>query len=332
MTENKPTSNDVARLAGVSQSTVSRSFDPNSPVSTTTRTKVLAAAAKLGYQPNVIARSLITQRTNIVGIVMASITRSQFYPAVLEQFAHQLQAKGKQILLLNAPPDRSVDEMLPQVLGYQVDALIIASLTPGNEIIDVSKRGGRPVILFNRHIPDSNASIVCCDNIQGGRLAADYLLDSGYQRIGYIAGQEGTSTNLMRERGFTDQLRARGHVGVIIEQADYAYDAGRAAVRRLFAQSGQPPDAVFCAADIIALGVLDAARYELGLQIPKDLAVIGFDDIPAASWPAYDLTTIRQPVDAMVSATIDLLKQDNQGAYQPETRILPVKLIERGST
>jgi DNA-binding LacI/PurR family transcriptional regulator len=330
MTENKPTSNDVARVAGVSQSTVSRSFDPNSPVSTETRAKVFAAAAELGYQPNVIARSLITQRTNIIGIVMANLTASHFYPVVLEHFTHQLQAMGKQILLLNTPPGRSVDEMLPQVLSYQVDALIIASLTPGNEIIDVSYRGGRPVILFNRYVQDTNASVVCCDNCEGGRIAADYLLDNDYQQIAYIAGPENTSTNIMREKGFTDQLRKRGYTDIIREQAEYSYNAGREAIRNLVARA-QTPDAIFCAADIIALGVMDAARYELGLKIPQDLAVIGFDDIPLAQWPTYNLTTIRQPVEKMVTSTLDLIERGDEITKKPEIKIFPVELIKRGS-
>lgn len=330
MTNRKPTSIDVAELAGVSQSTVSRSFDPKSPISDETRARVMAAADELGYQPNVIARSLITQKTNIVGIVMAKLAASHFYASVLEQFTHQLQEMGKQVLLLHAPPDRSVDEVLPQVLGYQVDALIIASLTPANEMIDVSNRGGRPVILFNRFVTDTNASVVSCDNVAGGRLAADFLFDAGHKRIAYIAGPEITSTNIMRERGFTDQLRKRGFDDVTREQSDYTYDAGREAIKRLFNRTN-PPDAVFCAADIIALGVMDAARYELGIQIPSQLSVIGFDDIPSAKWPAYNLTTIKQPVEKMVNATLELIDGRDSGAPSREVKILPVELIVRGS-
>jgi DNA-binding LacI/PurR family transcriptional regulator len=331
MTHKQPTSNDVARLAGVAQSTVSRAFDPSSRISTETRARVMTAAAELGYQPNVIARSLITQRTDIVGIVMANLTASHFYPGVLEKFTHRLQEMGKQVLLLKAPPNRSVDEMLPQVLGYQVDALIIASMTPGNETIDVSSRGGRPVILFNRYVLDTSAHVVCCDNCQGGRLAADFLIDAGHNRIAFIAGDQNTTTNLMREKGFADQLRQRGHGEFIREQAVYSYEAGREAARRLLT-GDNPPEAIFCAADIIALGVMDAARHELGLRIPEELSVVGFDDIPLAAWPAYNLTTIRQPVDEMITATLELLNRDDEETPSSDVRILPVELIVRGST
>ena len=291
----------------------------------------MAAALKLGYQPNVIARSLITQRTDMVGIVMGNLTASHFYPNVLEQFTYRLQDIGKQVLLLKAPPGGSVDEILPRALGYQLDALIIISLTPGNEMIDVSNRGGRPVILFNRYVTDTNASVVCCDNVEGGRLVADFLVDKGHKRIAYIAGPEETTTNLMREKGFTDQLQERGYGEIIREQAMYTYEAGREAARRLLTVDN-PPDAIFCAADIIALGVMDTARCELGMRIPDDVSIIGFDDIPVAEWTVYDLTTIRQPVDAMISATLELLEWDDDGALSGEVRLLPVELIVRGST
>ena len=330
MTKNEPTSIDVARLAGVSQSTVSRSFDPKSSISKETRRRVMAAAAQLGYQPNAIARSLITKRTNIVGIVMANLTDSHFYPRVLEGFTQRLQEMGKQILLLSAPSGYSVDEILPSVLGYQVDALIIASMTPGDEIIDVSNRGGRRVILFNRYVEDTSAGIVCCDNIAGGRLAADFLLDHGHRRIAYIAGSEKSTTNLMREKGFRNQLIERGYGDILREQASYSYDAGRAAARCLLSGANRP-DAIFCAADIIALGVMDVARCELGILVPDELSVIGFDDIPPAEWPSYDLTTIRQPVDAMIAATLELLDDDDPTAPTNASIILPVELIVRGS-
>ncbi len=328
--QKQPTSVDVARLAGVAQSTVSRAFDPNSRISTETRARVRAAAEALGYQPNVIARSLITQRTNIVGIVMANLTASHFYPGVLEQFTHRLQEMGKQVLLLNAPPDRSVDEVVPQVLGYQVDALIIASLTPGNETINVSNRGGRPVILFNRYVTNTGASVVCCDNLQGGRLVADFLLTAGHTRLAYIAGPENTTTNLMREKGFIDQLHKRGYGEIIREQSAYSYKAGQEAARRLLTRD-HPPEAIFCAADIIALGAMDTARYEFGIQIPENLSVVGFDDIPLAGWPTYNLTTIRQPIEEMIAATLELLEQDDEGLQNTEVKLLPVDLIVRGS-
>ena len=330
MPQNQPTSVDVARLAGVNQSTVSRAFDPNSRISAKTRVRVMEAAAELGYQPNVIARSLISQRTNIVGIVMANLTASQFYPEVLEQFTHRLQEMGKHVLLLNTPPDSSADEVLPRVLGYQVDALIIVSLTPGNEIIEVSNRGGRPVILFNRYITDTSASVVCCDNVQGGSLVADLFVDAGYKRIAYIAGPENNINNMLREKGFTEQLHRRGYSKPVLEQATYSYDAGREAARRLLSRDN-PPDAIFCAADIIALGAMDTARFDFGLSVPDQLSIVGFDDIPSAGWPTYNLTTIRQPIETMIAATLEFIEPEDEPLQPGAIKLVPVELIVRGS-
>ncbi len=331
MTQNQVTSVDVAKLAGVSQPTVSRSFDPDSPVSPQTRERVLAAAAELGYTPNVIARSLKSRSANIVGIVLHNLTASFFYPNVLEKFTLKLQSIGKQVLLFRAPRNRTVDEILPQVLGYQVDALVIASTTPGRQIINQSAQKGTPVILLNRFAPDTAANAVCCDNEAGGRQVANTFLDAGHQKIAFIAGSRSTATNMMREKGFAEQLQARGYANLQIEQGAYTYEDGRSAARRLLDRDN-PPDAIFCAADVIALGALDAARYELGIRVPEDLSIIGFDDIPMASWPAYDLTTIRQPVDQMIDAAIELICHEEGDVPSGVTRLLPGELILRGSS
>jgi DNA-binding LacI/PurR family transcriptional regulator len=161
-------------------------------------------------------------------------------------------------------------------------------------------------------------------------LVADFFLDAKHTRLAYLAGQKNTTTNLMREKGFTDRLRERGYGEIIREQAAYSYQAGREAARRLLTRD-DPPEAVFCAADIIALGVMDTARFELGIQIPDDLSVVGFDDISAAAWPAYNLTTVRQPIDAMIEATLELLERDDGGSSRGEVELLPVELIVRGS-
>lgn len=330
MAQNQVTSVDVAKQAGVSQPTVSRAFDPNSPVSPETRARVFKVAAELGYTPNVIARSLKSRSTNIVGIIMANLTSSFFYPNVLEKFTLQLQEMGKQVLLFGAPPDRTVDEILPHVLGYQVDSLIIASTTPGRAIIDECTRIGTPVILFNRFSSATQANVVCCDNEEGGRQVANAFIDAGHQRIAYIAGPSSTATNKMREKGFVEQLKARGFVICLREEGRYTYEFGRSAALSLLDRD-DPPNAIFCAADVMALGALDAARYELGIRIPEDLSVIGFDDIPMANWPAYNLTTISQPVDEMIDAAIQLISYEENSIPVGLTKLLPGKLIVRGS-
>jgi DNA-binding LacI/PurR family transcriptional regulator len=324
------TSIEVAEAAGVSQPTVSRAFDPNSSMAKATREKVLSIAREMGYSPNVIARSLSTRRTNIVGVIFAHLTDSLFYPTVLEKLTQRLQQAGKQVLLFKSPPEHTVDEVLPRVLGYQVDALVIASTTPGVEIIEESARVGRPVIMLNRFAPGTSANAVCCDNIEGGRMVADFLLDGGHQRIAYLSGIKGTSTNRMREEGFFNRLSERGYDDVVREEGVWSYESGERAARRLLSMSN-PPDAIFCASDISALGFLDTARFVMGARVPEDISVVGFDDIPVASWPSYSLTTYRQPVDRMIEKVIDLLTRPIDSPPSGERIRLAGELIIRGS-
>lgn len=322
----RATSIDVANAAGVAQSTVSRAFK-GEQVSAEVRRRVLQAAEQLGYRPSAIARSLSTQRTGIVGIVMADIT-SPFYPYVLDKFTQRLHELGMRVLLFNTPPHRDVDETLPLVLQYQVDAIIITSATLSSAMSEECARLGIPVILFNRYVPNTQASAVCCDNVAGGRLIADLLLDRGHQRLAYLAGLENTSTNRDRLRGFRERLLERHHQQWLHENAAYTYESGYSATQRLLRRD-DPPDAIFCANDIMAFGAIDVAR-DLGVAIPDQLSIIGFDDVPAAAWSAYNLTTLRQPVNRMVESVVDILqKQLDDPALGPETRFISGSLILR---
>ncbi len=331
MAAKRVTSFDVARLAGVSQSTVSRSFSFESRVSQKTREKVLAAAKQLGYKPDAIARSLSTQQSNIIGIVMADIT-SPFYPYVLAKFSSQLQDQGRQVLLFNAAPDQEVDDILPLVLQYRVDALIITSATISSAVADECAQSGSPVILFNRYVLGANASAVCCDNVEGGRMVANFLLDTGHKKLAYISGKQDTSTNIDRKKGFADRLRERGYINWWLEQGEYTYESGYEAAKRLL-QQDDPPDAIFCANDIMALGAMDAARFEVEIRVPEELSIVGFDDIPPAAWPPYSLTTIRQPVNQMIEATFELLFERLENPeLGPAFKLIPGLLIQRNST
>ena len=311
----KITSIDVARQANVSQSTVSRVFSNNSPnVSKKARERVLKVAQELGYQPNAIARMMSTRQTNIIGLVMSTIT-SPFYPYVLEKFLENLQAIDLQALVFTTSSTQSIEDILPLVLQYQVDALIITSATLSSDMAKMSMDSGTPVILFNRSVKDPNMSAICADNIAGGRLAADILLDSGHQHLAFIAGIQNTSTSQNRERGFSARLAERGVTNWQRAQGAYTYETGYSATQELLAQAPYP-DAIFCANDIMALGAIDAIRAQ-GLSVPDDISVIGFDDIPMARWGAYQLTTISQEVDTMIAQTIDLMQEKIESPTSP---------------
>jgi len=324
-----PSAIEVARLAGVSQSAVSRAFTPGASVSQATLEKVRAAAATLGYQPNAIARSLITRRTNIVGLVMGDFA-NPFYSQVLAALSLELQRRERQVLLFAVPPDRAVDDLLPLVLQYQVDAIVIAAATLSSAMGWECLRRGTPVILFNRMVPDAPTHVVTTDNFGGGMQVADLLYAAGHRRFGYIAGHADTSTSLDRERGFFTGLKSRGVTAIERRDGRYSYlGAFEAGLHML--RSRSRPDAVFCANDMMAIGFLDAAR-QLGISVPEQLSVVGFDDIPQAAWEAYNLTTLRQPVDLMVNSTVELvLRLADEGRSERASLTIPPELVSRGS-
>jgi DNA-binding LacI/PurR family transcriptional regulator len=323
------TSIDVAKAAGVSQSAVSRVFTPGASVSPATRRKVTDAAAALGYRPNALARSLITQRSNLIGIVMAHLT-NPFYPPVLDSFSRKLQAQGRGVLLISAPSTGDIDDALPEVLQYQVDAIVITSATLSSAMAEECARQGRPVVLFNRVVADAKVHAVCCDNVVGGRRIADLFLDAGDTRTGYIAGTENSSTNLERERGFRERLRARGAPLPLRAVGNYNYADGAEAARQLLDRKDRPT-ALFCANDVMACAAIDVARAR-GLRVPDDLSVVAFDDSIVAGLNAYQLTTIRQPVEAMVDKTIELILAPDAGQRaKPVICRLPGDLVVRGS-
>lgn len=302
---------DVAQLAGVSQAAVSRVFTPGASVSEDIRTKVMVAVEQLGYRPNVIARSLVQNSTNIIGLVVKRFT-NPFYAQMIQDFTRALQEKGYWTLVLNISENQELEDALPMVLQYQVDGLIITSSTLSSKLALECARSGTPVVMFNRYPIDGHTHVVCCDNSEGGKIVADAFLDAGLERIAFISGEEYASTTRDREAGFVNQLNKRGKALAFRESAgEYSYELGFSATQRLFA-NGQKPDAIFCANDLLAMAAMDFIRYNLNLRVPEDISIIGFDDIESAGWPNYQLTTIRQPFGELVNNTIQVLMDSIQ--------------------
>jgi DNA-binding LacI/PurR family transcriptional regulator len=326
------TSIDVARLAQVSQSAVSRTFTPGASVSEATRIKVEEAARKLGYRPNAIARTLITRRSRIIGVVM-SYLENQFYPVVLEKLSQRLQLDGYHVLLF-ITDTRQTDVVLAEILQYQVDGLVMASTAMSSALALSCENAGIPVVLFNRISPDSvNTSSVTTDNYQGGLLVGDYLARTGHKRVAYIAGLEDTSTNQQREQGLRDALAEFGQKVFARAVGNYNFEDAKTATRSLFSvKPGQRPDAVFVSSDHMAIAVMDTLRIELGLGVPQEVSVVGFDDVKQASWGAYQLSTVVQDADAMIEATVGLLMEEMDGANQNRAVVLPTRLVLRASS
>ncbi len=318
---NKITSAQVAKLAGVSQSAVSRVFTPGASVSIKTTTKVKEAALSLGYRPNSIARAMVSGKSRMIGVVVAYL-ENQFYPEALERLSNCLQEKGYHVLIFMAGKDRqSIDNVIEEILDYQVDGIIAASVSMSSGLSERCRAAGVPMVLFNRAQDEPNMSAITSDNIEGGKKIAKFLISSGHNKISYIAGWEGASTQRDREAGFVSILN---HAGLSLHSrkvGNFVFEDSREATRSMFFNN--PPEAVFVANDHMAFAVMDTLRYELGLKIPDDVSVVGYDDVPAASWPSYSLTTVQQPVNIMVRETVEILIEKIEN---PEARPQKIKV------
>ena len=330
MSTNKITSAEVAKLAGVSQSAVSRAFTPGASASQATIDKVRKAANDLGYRPNVLARAMVSRKCRILGVVVAYL-ENQFYPEALERLSNSLQAQGYHVLIFMAGKNmQSLDGIVEEILDYQVDGIIAASVSMSSNLAERCKFAGVPMVLFNRLQDLPSMSAVTSDNIAGGRKIAEFLIAGDHKKIGYISGWEGASTQRDREAGFISALADRGMTLHTRKVGNFVMEEAREASLRMF--ESDPPDAIFVANDHMAFAVMDTLRSELGLSIPKDVSVVGYDDVPASAWPAYNLTTVRQSVNRMVQETVQILiKKINNFATKPRRVKIDGPLIIRGS-
>jgi len=298
----RATSKDVAREAGVSQSTVSRVFN-SSGINVSERKKkiILEAAEKLGYRPSQIARSLNAQSTKIIGFVMREFG-NVFYMQALSLFTEKLQDAGYSVMIFNLKDDYQVERNLQTALEYQVAGLIITSATISSPLVEGCIKYKTPVFLFNRISEGINVNTVCCDNIDGGRAVADFLVDRGHRRFAYISGEAGSSTNRDRRRGFLEQLKQRGIEEVLEVAGDYSYESGFNAAEQVVSARC---DGVFCAADAMAMGFIDYIKYRTELSVPEDISVVGFDGLPLQNDIHYSLTSFQQPLERMVDKTVE---------------------------
>lgn len=324
------TSLQVAQRAGVSQSAVSRVFSGAS-ASPATVQKVRKAAAELGYRPNVLARAMITGKSRIIGLIVAYLD-NQFYPEALERLSNALQAQGYHILIFTVSnASEGVEGVVQDLLDYQVDGIIAASVSISSGLTELCAKAGIPVVLFNRGQPGSGLSAVTSANIKGAAMATQALIDAGHTRIAHIAGWEGSLTGRDRKEGFEDAMAASGLSPVAIVDGIFKRDIAADIARRLMT-GDTPPDAIFVGNDHMAFAVMDDVRG-MGFSVPRDVSIIGYDDVPLASWPAYDLTTVRQPVNRMVEATVELLLSSING-HENYTQTIQIEgpLIQRGSS
>lgn len=324
------TSSQVAEHAGVSQSAVSRAFTPGASISPKTRARVMAAAKALGYRPNAIARTLITNRSRIIAVVMAYL-ENLFYPDVLEELGRRLAAENYHVLLFTGFMDRDSDPLFDQIMQYRVDGIILASTSLSSELSEECTVAGIPVVLFNRTTERDETSSVTAQNRAGGRLVGQFLVAGGHTRFGYISGLENSSTNRDRFQGFREALAEQGISDIVVRTGNYNRADAEKAARELLSLPNRP-EAIFVANDHMAVAVMDVARHEFGLAIPEDLSVVGYDNVGAARWPSYDITTVEQPISQMVEATVEILMdQIASGEIEAIHKVLSGEMIVRSS-
>lgn len=320
------TSHDVARLAGVSQPTVSRALRPDSQVSAETRERVRQAAETLGYVPSELGRSLSTRSTR--QIAMVADVDNPLYPQLVGPLHDAFAAQGyRMVLLAERDEELGGDERL---LDGSVDGAVLTTSQRSAALpVQLTERG-IPFVQLNRVSDLVDADSVTADNALGGRLVAELLVGLGHREIGAVFGPKETSSAGERERGFRAGLRAGGVrlPAPRVVRGWFTYQVGFDGMRRLL-DRGDRPTAVFCSNDIVAVGALNAVTAA-GLRAPDDVTVVGFDDLAIADWPVFALTTVRVNFEAMARRSAELLLDRlARPGRRPVHQRFPVELVTR---
>ncbi|MEW2381010.1 LacI family DNA-binding transcriptional regulator [Micromonospora sp. NPDC047707] len=332
-TAQRPTLEAVARRAGVSRATVSRVVNGSTTVAEPIREAVRRAVAELGYVPNLAARSLVTQRTDSIALVMPeAATRvfsdDQVFPGIIRGAAQELEAADKQLVLMLAGSPAGHERVERYTTGRHVDGVLFASLHGADPLPGRLARLGIPVVCSGRPLGDEDVPYVDVDHVGGVSRAVRHLIDGGRRRIATIAGPQDMVAGIERLTGYRETVAAAG-LPEMIALGDFTRESGAAAMRQLLAE--QPDvDAVFAASDLMAHAAMRALR-ETGRRVPDDVAVIGFDDIETAAYTEPPLTTVRQPIQEIGrQMTRQLLRLAAGDPIDPAV-ILPTELILRES-
>ena len=320
---------EVSQRAGVSRSAVSRTFTDGASVSAKTRKKVEDAASALGYRPSLIASSLKTKRTKLIGLV-ANNFQNPVFLQVFDLFTRALQARGFRPLLVNLTDETDPAHSVNMLKQYSVDGVIVATSTLPPAFAKAFYAAHVSVVhAFGRFDKHVNVDVVGIDNIACGKLAAATLLARGYHNIAVIGGPETATSTQDRVKGFRQAMKKAG-IGIadISYARSYTHAAGLEAMSALLKRTRV--EAVFCGDDLICMGAMDAAR-SAGLSIPAGIGFLGFNDMEMAGWQAYDLTTIRQPIVDIIQRAVEVIVAIDDADREPTTQLFPCVVVERGS-
>ena len=316
----------MADLAGVSRSAVSRYFNGGAKVSKAKRDRILAAAEQLGYRPNAIARSLTGRQTDLVAIVIAD-NESFHTSRVVRELYLQLYDVGKRALVIPVGNTDGIDESSLRALDYQADAIVVIGGSVSRGIVDHLRAAKTPLFLLGRENVDSEVVGVCCDNYFGAQMLGRLLIRSGRRRLTYIGKAKNTFSNRSRREGFVSEIESAGVKLYAETSGATTFDGGRDGAIRLLGMA-EPPDAIFAFNDTMALGALSAVN-EFKLRVPDDVAVVGFDDIPMAGWPVFQLTTVRYDIRkiAQIIAHSIVGRTDQQAAKDGNILVTPELVV-----
>lgn len=328
-TRRRTTSHDVARAAGVSASAVSRAFTPGASVAPEKRSRILSAAIELGYRPNIMARAVVTRRSNVVGLILFNET-NRHHPAVLLALSKAFSTIGIRVMLFLLDDGEEIDSVIDHVLSYQLDGVVAAAPIPQVQL-DQLERSGVPLLFYNRPGDDGCAS-VSCDHLASGRIIARHMLDAGRRRIALIRSGPGSFVGSERIRGVEEALGEGGASIVADFRGDFDYRHGMAAVADWARRGIDDYDAVIAANDMMAIGAKDALVLQLGRRVPDDVAVAGFDGIEASRWLSHDIASVDQPVEHMARAAVEMMAQRiADPGLVVERRLFPGRLQPGGS-
>ncbi len=334
MNEQKVTIRSVADAAGVSMSTVSNVLSGrHEQMAVETRQRVLDTIAKLNYQPNHVARSLVTKRTATIGLIMSEVTNS-LYPPVTVGAEETCREAGYGLLLANADDDASERRAVALMRAKQVDALVVFAvslLDVDNEHLYAAQAAGMPTVAINRVLPlDSPLSAVWFDHKNGGQLATRHLVDLGHRRIAHIAGPANRLTGIHRRQGYEAAL---GAAGIPVESAlvvagDYSFESGELLMRQLWHER---PTAVFVAGDAMALGALRSLT-RLGVRVPDACSLVAFGNPDFVRYATPAVTTVDLPVATAGRVAVELALRRMRQPEEKEVRMLETSLLVRETT
>ncbi|WP_125777802.1 LacI family DNA-binding transcriptional regulator [Antribacter gilvus] len=330
----RPTLETVARLAGVSRATVSRVVNGSPSVTPEVRDVVVRAVQQLGYVPNPAARSLVTQRTDSVALVVPEpatrvFSDDAFFSSMLRGVGEELEAADKQLVLLLASTPSSHDRIMRYVHGRTVDGVILASLHGADPLPLDLARSGIPVVASGRPLGRSAVPYIDVDHAGGVRAAVEHLIARGRRRIATITGPADMVAGIERLTGYQEALEGTG-LRSLVAVGDFTRESGRAAMERLL-EDDPGLDAVFVASDLMADGALRALR-QAGRRVPDDVAVVGFDDVEIARYTEPPLTTVRQPITEIGRQLARQVLRLAAGEPVEPALILPTELVVRESS